>query len=100
MRWRKEISHANDLPTVKKDIRADAELASELRLSVTRLRRRLVNEHEPVNYLSMNAMAVLRVLYRIGDLTVGELAAHEHVRPPNMALTVKLLAKSGHVTRR
>ena len=56
---------------MEKVARTDAGLASELRLSVMRLRRRLASEREPENTLSMNAMAVLGVLYRNGDCTVG-----------------------------
>jgi len=88
------------MPTVEKASRTDAGLACELRLSVMRLRRRLAAERHPDNELSMNAMAVLGALYRTGEMTVGELAAHERVQPPSMTRTVKLLAQAGHVTRR
>lgn len=88
------------MPTVEKAARTDAGLASELRLSVMRMRRRLANERHPDNQLSMNAMAVLGSLYRHGDLTVGELAGHEHVQPPSMTRTVKCLEVDGHVSRR
>jgi len=88
------------MPTVEKVARTDAGLASELRISVMRLRRRLANERHPDNKLSMNAMAVLGELYRTGDLTVGELAAHERVRPPSMTRTVTCLEEGGYVTRR
>ena len=50
-------------------------LRPQLRLSVMRLRRRLANERDPGNALSMSAMAVLGCLHRHGDLTIGELAA-------------------------
>src|SRR3954447_5133792 len=78
------MSYANDMPTVHRVARTDAGLASELRLSVMRLRRRLSNERHPDNPLSMGAMAVLGCLFRNGDLPVGELAAHERVQPPSM----------------
>ena len=68
------MSYANDMPTVEKASRTDTGLASELRMSVMRLRRRLAGERHPDNELSLNAMAVLAGLYRHGDLTVGELA--------------------------
>ena len=70
------------MPTVEKVARTDAGLASELRMSVMRLRRRLANERDPDNDLSIAAMAVLGSLFRHGDLTVGELAALERVQPP------------------
>lgn len=94
------MSYANDMPTVEKVARTDAGLASELRLSVMRLRRRLANERHPDNELSMNAMAVLGALYRNGDLTLGELAAHERVQPPSMTRTVNCLEEGGYVARR
>ena len=88
------------MPTVQKVARTDAGLASELRISVMRLRRRLANERHPDNDLSMNAMAVLGALHRGGDQTVGELATHERVQPPSMTRTVKCLVEAGLVDRR
>jgi DNA-binding MarR family transcriptional regulator len=88
------------MPTVEMAARTDAGLASELRLSVMRLRRRLSNERHPDNPLSMGAMAVLGCLFRNGDLTVGELASHERVQPPSMTRTVNSLEEGGYVARR
>ncbi len=65
-----------------------------------RLRRRLAGERHPDNVLSMGAMAVLGCLFRNGDLTVGELAAHERVQPPSMTRIVNALADGGYVVRR
>jgi DNA-binding MarR family transcriptional regulator len=87
-------------PTVEKSVRTDAGLASQLRLSVMRLRRRLANERHPDNELSLGAMAVLGSLYRHGELTVGELAALERVQPPSMTRTVTCLVGDGLVLRR
>ena len=94
------MSYANDMPTLETAARTDAGLASELRLSVMRLRRRLANERHPGNPLSMGAMAVLGCLYRNGDLTVGELAAAERVQPPSMTRTVNALEERGYIARR
>ena len=95
------MSYANDMPTVQKVAKTDAGLASELRLSVMRLRRRLANERHPDNELSLNQMAVLGCLFRNGGaLTVGELAAAERVQPPSMTRTVNCLEESGDVVRR
>lgn len=95
------MSYANDMPTVHKAARTDAGLASELRLSVMRLRRRLANERHPDNELSLNQMAVLGCLYRNGGaLTIGELAASERVQPPSMTRMVNCLEESGDVVRR
>ncbi len=95
------MCYANDMvPSVEKTVRTDAGLASELRLSVMRLRRRLASERHPDNDLSLTAMAVLGSLYRNGDLTVGELATLELVQPPSMTRTVTCLADAGLVVRR
>ncbi len=95
------MTYANDMPTVEKVARTDAGLASELRLSVMRLRRRLATERHPDNELSMNAMAVLGALHRNGgELTVGELARAEMVQPPSMTRTVNCLVDGGFASRR
>ena len=88
------------MPTVEKVSRTDAGLASELRMSVMRLRRRLANERDPANDLSIPVMAVLGALFRHGELTVGELASIERVQPPTMTRKVNLLEEGGYVLRR
>jgi len=94
------MSYANHMPTVEKVARTDAGLASELRVSVMRLRRRLANERDPANDLSIPTMAVLGSLFRHGDLTVGELAGLERVQPPSMTRKVNKLEAGGYVARR
>jgi DNA-binding MarR family transcriptional regulator len=79
--------------------RADADLASSLRLSVMRLARRLRLEKSS-DALSMNQLATLGTLNRCGELTVGELARIERVKPPSMTRTVNSLDEAGLVTRR
>ncbi len=88
------------MPTVQRASRTDAGLASELRVSVMRLRRRLAVERHPDNELSLGAMAVLGALHRHGPLALGELAAHERVQPPSMTRTVNCLEDGGYVVRR
>jgi DNA-binding MarR family transcriptional regulator len=88
------------MPTVEKVARTDAGLASELRVSVMRLRRRLTSERDPANDLSIASMAVLGSLFRHGDLTVGELATLERVQPPSMTRKVNGLEEGGYVSRR
>ena len=94
------MTYANDMPTPQKAVRTDAGLAGELRVSVMRLRRRLAAEHDPDNPLSMGQLAILGALYRNGDQSVGELAAHERVQPPSMTRTVNHLVDGGYVERR
>lgn len=87
------------MPTTEQQVRTNVGLATELRFSVMRLRRRLVRERHPDNDLSLSAMAVLWALHRLGDLTVGALATREQVRPPSMTRTVNCLADAGLVER-
>jgi len=77
------------MPTVERVARTDSGLASELRISVMRLRRRLVAERHPDNELSMSQMAVLGQLYRNGDRSVGDLATAEGVQPPSMTIRIR-----------
>ena len=88
------------MPTVEKVARTDAGLASELRMSVMRLRRRLASERDPANDLSIPVMAVLGALFRYGELTVGELATLERVQPPTMTRKITFLEEGGYVSRR
>ena len=88
------------MTTQRPDTRSGAGLASELRMSVMRLRRRLVQERDPGNQLSVGALAVLWVLRREGECTLGRLAEHERVRPPSMTRTVTCLVDEGYVVRR
>ena len=94
------MSYANYMPTIEKVARTDAGLASELRLSVMRLRRRLAGERHPDNELSLGSMAVLGCLFRNGELSIGELAGYERVQPPSMTRTVKCLEEGGFLARR
>ncbi|WP_433874890.1 MarR family transcriptional regulator [Sinomonas atrocyanea] len=64
-----------------------------------RLTRRMAFAQDPDNSAPLGAMAVLAALQRNGALTVGQLAAHEHVRPPSMTRTVTILEQAGCVTR-
>jgi len=88
------------MPTVETAAVTDAGLASELRMAVMRLRRRLAFERHPDNELSLSQMTVLGTLFRRGELTVGELAAFERVQPPTMTRTIGCLEDGGYVSRR
>jgi DNA-binding MarR family transcriptional regulator len=87
-------------PSVDSVTRTDAGLASELRVSVMRLARRLRNERDPDNQLGLGAISVLGVLLRHGESTVGQLAARERVQPPSMTRTVNCLVDDGYAVRR
>jgi len=87
-------------PNIESAARTDTGLASELRFSVARLSRRLRNEREPDNPLSVGALSALGILFREGECTIGALAAHERVRPPSMTRTVNCLVEDGYAARR
>jgi DNA-binding MarR family transcriptional regulator len=84
--------------------RSDAGLASALRISVTRLARRLRAERAahglPVlSELSDTQMGALATLERHGAMTPGELADHEKVQPPSMTRVIAVLEQHKLVTR-
>ena len=69
-----------------------AALAHDLRLAVMRLSRRMRSERDPENeLLPVGQLSVLGALKRLGESTVGELAAVERVQPPSMTRTVNCL---------
>lgn len=73
------------------------ELASHLRLAVTRLARKLRQESELG--LSLSLHAALSTIERAGAVTLGDLAACEQVQPPTMTRIVSALVDAGLVTR-
>jgi DNA-binding MarR family transcriptional regulator len=88
--------------TTPQQTRSDAGLASVLRISVSRLARRLRAERlakglEPG--LSDTQLAALAALERHAAMTPGELADHEKVQPPSMTRVIAALEERGLVTR-
>lgn len=75
-----------------------ADLASGLRLAVTRLARRLRQEGAEGG-ITPSQLSALATTERFGPLTLGELATHERVQPPTMTRIVAALADAGLVTR-
>lgn len=73
------------------------ELASRLRLSVTRLARKLRQEAEPG--ITPSLLIALSSIDRAGALTIGELCAAEQVQPPTMTRIVAALVEAGLVVR-
>jgi DNA-binding MarR family transcriptional regulator len=73
-----------------------AHLASDLRVVLGQLMRRLRAEHR----FPLSQGAVLGRLDREGALSVSELAVAERVRPQSMAQTVADLETDGFVSRR
>ena len=85
------------------DHRTDPGLATALRISVSRLARRLRVERTAVGLgepdLSETQLAALATLERHGAMTPGELAEHEKVQPPSMTRVISVLVESQLVQR-
>lgn len=79
-------------------VKTDSGLASQLRISVMRLGRRLRLERTD-DSMSLNQLSVMGTLDRHGRMSIGELAGHEKVRPPSITRTVGCLEDIGHVRR-
>jgi len=85
-------------PRTSNDVGDDG-LTSALRVSVMRLARRIRLERSSED-LSLNQLSVLGTLLRSGELTLGELASIERVKPPSITRTVNCLVDAGLVARR
>jgi DNA-binding MarR family transcriptional regulator len=83
--------------------RSDPGLATSLRISVSRLARRLRVERSAAGLgepdLSETQLAALATLERHGAMTPGELAEHEKVQPPSMTRVISALVESQLVRR-
>src|SRR5919201_7065506 len=90
------------MPTTPSPISAKSasppDLAARLRLVVTRLARQL--RHRAVIDLTPSQTSALATIDRAGPLTLGELAALEHVQPPSVTVVVTRLEEKGLVVRR
>ena len=73
------------------------ELASRLRLGITRLARKLRQEAEPG--ITPSQLASLATIERGGRMTIGELSAIEQVQPPTMTKIVAALVDGDLVAR-
>src|ERR1700761_3620636 len=85
------------------DMQSDAGLAIAMRISVSRLARRLRVERLGLGgtetVLSDIQLAALAALERHGSMTPGGLAEHEKVQPPSMTRVIAVLEERGLVTR-
>ena len=75
----------------------EAAVAAQLRLSVTRLARRL--RQESGSGYSPSQLSALAVIDNHGPLTLGALADHERVAPPSITKVVAKLEAEGLVQR-
>jgi DNA-binding MarR family transcriptional regulator len=85
------------------EIQTEAGLATALRISVSRLARRLRVERLGLGgtetALSDIQLAALAALERHDSMTPGELAEHEKVQPPSMTRVIAVLEERGLVLR-
>ncbi len=79
--------------------RATAELATALRPVILRLGRRLRQMQDESVELTASQSSAMGVLLNHGELTMGELAAEEKVRPPTVTRVVNSLETRGLVRR-
>jgi DNA-binding MarR family transcriptional regulator len=75
----------------------EAEVAARLRVSATRLARRL--RKESTGGLTPSQISALVAISTHGPLTLGELADHERVAPPSITKAVAKLESDGLVVR-
>ena len=79
----------------------ESELGSRLRLSVTRLARRLRQQAQQADAeVTPSQLATLSSVERLGPITLGELASVERVQPPTMTRIIAGLEESGLVARK
>ena len=86
------------MPTAPSPSRTDvAGLASQLRLSVFRLARKLRRQAE--SGITQTQSAALSTIERHGPLTAGELAAHEQIQKPTCTAVIAALLEAGFIER-
>jgi DNA-binding MarR family transcriptional regulator len=84
-------------------MQTDTALATAMRISISRLARRLRVERLGLGgtetVLSDIQLAALAALARHDSMTPGELAEHEKVQPPSMTRVIAVLEERGLVKR-
>src|SRR5487761_1040186 len=84
-------------------MQTDAALATAMRISISRLARRLRVERLGLGgtetVLSDIQLAALAALARHDSMSPGELAEHEKVQPPSMTRVIAVLEERGLVLR-
>ncbi len=76
----------------------DVELASDLRLAVLRLNRRLRAQRVDAR-VTLTQVSVLSTLHMHGPMTPGTLAQRERVQPPSMTRIIAGLEQLGFLDR-
>ncbi len=76
----------------------DAQLASDLRLAVLRLNRRLRGQRTDAR-VTLTQVSALSTLHMFGPMTPGTLAQRERVQPPSMTRIISGLEQLGFLDR-
>jgi DNA-binding MarR family transcriptional regulator len=84
---------------VSQQVKSDVGLASALRSSILRLSRQIRFQRADDAELTANQLGVLGALSKHGPMTIGDLAAHERVKPPSMTRIVSNLEEAAMVRR-
>ncbi len=77
---------------------ATEDLSDRLRLTVTRLARRL-RQHSDPGGATPSQLSLLSTVERRGPITLGDLAAYEQVQPPTITLLAGRLENHGLLRR-
>jgi DNA-binding MarR family transcriptional regulator len=85
---------------VAQQVKSDVGLASALRSSTLRLSRQIRRQRVEGHDLTANQLGVIGALGKHDAMTIGELAAHEQVKPPSMTRIVSNMEEAGLVVRR
>ena len=85
---------------VTQQVKSDVGLVSALRSSTLRLSRQIRRQRVEGHDLTANQLGVLGALGKHDAMTIGELAAHEQVKPPSMTRIVSNMEEAGLVVRR
>jgi DNA-binding MarR family transcriptional regulator len=85
---------------VAQQVKSDVGLASALRSSTLRLSRQIRRQRVEGHDLTANQLGVIGALGKHDAMTIGELAAHEQVKPPSMTRIVSNMEEAGLVARR
>ena len=87
----------SDMPVAPTSTVDVAELASQLRMGVTRLARKLRRVADPA--ITPTQLAALYTIERHGPMTAGSLAAHEQIQKPTATRLIAGLTQDGFVDR-
>ncbi len=77
----------------------DDSTVQRLSVAIGRLNRRLRQEGVAPDELTLSQLSAISTVYRLGSITLGELAAEERVKPPTMSRIVDRLEVDGYLRR-